>query len=279
MQIKGLQPKTQAMYLRGMRDFTRFLGHAPDTATPEELRAFQLDMKERGVGLPTFNNRLTLLSFFFAATCPRPEMKRHMRYQRAAKKIPVVKIPVVLSAEEVARIIEAAPGPRLRCRAAFSVAYGGGLRASEVTHLKVGDIDSDRMLIRIEQGKDLKDRQVMSSPSLLVLLRNYYREARPRGWMFPGRNRVDPISTRQFNRAFGVACDFAEIKKTVSPHTLRHSFATHLLESGTNIRAIQVLLGHAKLETTTIYTKAATKTIQNVTSPLDLLVQREDGPG
>ena len=122
MQIKGLQPKTQTMYLRGMRDFTRFLGHAPDSATPEELRAFQLDMKERGVGAPTFNNRLTVLSFFFAATCPRPEMKRHMRYQRAAKKIPVV-----LSAEEVTRIIEAAPGPGLRYRAAFSVAYGGGL--------------------------------------------------------------------------------------------------------------------------------------------------------
>ena len=167
----------------------------------------------------------------------------------------------------------------MKYRAAFSVAYGGGLRASEVTHLKVEDIDSDRMLIRIEQGKGRKDRQVMLSPSLLDLLREYYREARPKGWMFPGRNRVDPISTRQFNRAFGVACDFAEIKKTVSPHTLRHSFATHLLEGGTDIRVIQVLLGHAKLETTTVYTKVATKTIQSVTSPLDLLVQRDAGPG
>ncbi|MFT5624449.1 MAG: integrase/recombinase XerD [Lentimonas sp.] len=157
------------------------------------------------------------------------------------------------------------------------MAYGGGLRASEVTHLKVGDVDSDRMLIRVEQGKGLKDRQVMLSPSLLNLLRDYYREARPRGWMFPGRNRVDPISTRQFNRSFGVAGDFAEIKKTVSPHTLRHSFATHLLEGGTDIRVIQVLLGHTKLETTTIYTKVATKTIQAVSSPLDLLQQREAG--
>lgn len=200
MQIKGLQPKTQTMYLRAMRDFTRFLGHSPDSATPEELRAFQLDMKERGVGAPTFNNRLTVLSFFYATTCLRPEMKRHMRYQRAAKKIPVV-----LSAEEVSRILEAAPGPGLRYRAAFSVAYGGGLRASEVTHLKVGDIDSDRMLIRIDQGKGRKDRHVMLSPSLLGLLRDYYREARPAGWLFPGRNRVDPISTKQFNRAFGVA--------------------------------------------------------------------------
>lgn len=199
MQIKGLQTKTQTMYLRRMRDFTRFLGHAPDTATPEELRAFQLDMKKKGVGAPTFNNRLTVSSFFFAATCPRPEMKRHMRYERTAKKIPVV-----LSAEEVARILQAAPGQGLKYRAAFSMAYGGGLRASEVTHLKVGGFDSDRMLIQIEQGKGRKDRQVMLSPSLLDLLREYYREARPKGWMFPGRNRVDPISTRQFNRAFGL---------------------------------------------------------------------------
>ena len=198
-------------------------------------------MKERRVGAPTFNSRLTVLSFFFAATCPRPEMKTHMRYQRAAKKIPIV-----LSAEEVVRILEVevvrilevAPGPGLKYRAAFSVAYGGGLRASEVTHLKIGDIDSDRMLIRVEQGKGLKDRQVMLSPSLLELLRDYYREARPAGWLFPGRNRIDPISTRQFNRAFGAACDFAEVKKKASPHTLRHSFATHLLEGGTDIRVI-----------------------------------------
>lgn len=283
MRIKGLQPKTQTMYLRAIRDFTRFLGHAPDSATPEEVRAFQLDMKERGVGAPTFNNRLTVLSFFYTTTCLRPEMKRHMRYQRAAKKTPVV-----LSAVEVCRILEAAPGPGLRYRAAFSVAYGGGLRASEVTHLKVGDIDSDRMLIRVDQGKGRKDRHVMLSPNLLELLRDYYREARPAGWLFPGRTRVDPISTKQFNRAFGVARDFAEIKKKVSPHTscrrrasstMRHSFATHLLEGGTDIRVIQVLLGHAKLETTTIYTKVATKTIQDVTSPLDLLVSREASPG
>lgn len=274
MRIKGLQPKTQTMYLRAMRDFTRFLGRSPDTATPEDLRAFQLDMAEKGTGSATFNNRLSVLGFFFSVTCAREEMKRHMRYQRLAKKIPVV-----LSAEEVTRILEVAPGPGLKYRAAFSVAYGGGLRASEVTHLRVPDIDSDRMLIRIDQGKGRKDRHVMLSPSLLGLLRNYYREARPAGWLFPARNRVDPISTRQFNRAFGAACDFAEIKKKASPHTLRHSFATHLLEGGTDIRVIQVLLGHAKLETTTIYTKVATKTIRDVTSPLDLLVRREAGAG
>ncbi|WP_319530439.1 tyrosine-type recombinase/integrase [uncultured Cohaesibacter sp.] len=140
-----------------------------------------------------------------------------MRYQRMAKKIPVV-----LSVEEVVAILEAAPGPGLKYRAAFSVAYGGGLRASEVAHLKIGDIDSDRMLIRIEQGKGRKDRQVMLSSSLLELLRDYYREARPKGGgLFLGRNRIDPISTRQFNRAFGVACNFAGISKKASPHIPR----------------------------------------------------------
>ena len=138
MRIKGLQPKTQTMYLRAMRDFTRFPGRSPDTATPEDLRAFQLDMSEKGTGSATFNNRLSVLGFFFPVTCAREEMKRHMRYQRLAKKIPVV-----LSAEEVMRILEVAPGPGLKYRAAFSVAYGGGLRASEVTHLRVPDIDSD----------------------------------------------------------------------------------------------------------------------------------------
>ena len=169
------------MYLRAMRDFTRFLGRSPDTATPEDLRAFQLDMSEKGTGSATFNNRLSVLGFFFSVTCAREEMKRHMRYQRLAKKIPVV-----LSAEEVTRILEVAPGPGLKYRAAFSVAYGGGLRASEVTHLRVPDIDSDRMLIRVDQGKGRKDRHVMLSPSLLTLLRDYYREARPAGWLFPG---------------------------------------------------------------------------------------------
>ena len=187
MRIKGLQPKTQTMYLRAMRDFTRYLGHSPDTVTPEELRAFQLDMKERSVGAPTFNNRLTVLSFFFATTCPRPEMKRHMRYQRAAKKIPVV-----LSAEGRLRVSSKRHPGRV-CGTELPSAWptAAGLRASEVTHLKVGDIDSDRMLIRIDQGKGRKDRHVMLSPSLLELLRDYYREARPAGWLFPGRNRVD----------------------------------------------------------------------------------------
>jgi integrase len=188
IRIKGLQPKTQRMYLRAMREFKRFLGHSPDTATPQELRAFQLDTKERGIGAPTFDNRLTVLSFCYATSCPRPEMTRHMRYQRAPKQIPVV-----LMSREVTRIPQAAHGPGRRWRAAFSMAWGGGLRASEVRHLKVGDIDRDRMLIRIDQGKGRKDCHRTLSPSLLELLRDYDRKARPADWLFPGRNRIDPI--------------------------------------------------------------------------------------
>lgn len=274
MRIKGLRPITQKMYLRSVREFARFLGRSPDLATPEELRAFQLDMTNKGTGAPTFNHRLTALGFFFSVTCDRSEMKRYLRYQRIAKQIPVV-----LSAAEVARILAAAPGPGLKYRAALSAAYGCGLRANEVTHLKISDIDSDRMLIRIEQGKGRKDRQVMLSPTLLDLLRAYYRETRPAGWLFPGRDPADPISNRQLSRAFHAACDFSGIKKNVSPHTLRHSFATHLLENGTDIRVIQVLLGHTTLETTTVYTKVATKMIRDVTSPLDLLSLEKGGSG
>jgi site-specific recombinase XerD len=166
-------------------------------------------------------------------------------------------------------LIEAAPGPGLKYQAALSIAYGAGLRTSEVVNLKLGDLDSDRMLIRVEQGKGRKDRHVMLSPSLLGLLRDYWCEVRPQGWLFPGRPPITPISTRQLNRAVHAAADAAGIAKRVSLHTLRHSFATHLLEANTDIRVIQVLLGHAKLDTTARYAHVATRVIRDVMSPLD----------
>ena len=161
--------------------------------------------------------------------------------------------------------------------AAFATAYGAGLRVSEVVALKVGDIDSERMMLRVEQGKGRKDRHAMLSPRLLEVLRAWWREGRrlgvllPRGWLFPGRSPVEPLSARQLNRAVHAAAEAAGIKKRVSPHTLRHSFATHLLEQDTDIRVIQVLLGHAKLDTTALYTRVANTTIRTVTSPLDRL--------
>ena len=177
------------------------------------------------------------------------------------------KLPVVLSPEEVARLLNAAPG--LRYKAALSVAYGAGLRAAEVVSLKISDIDSKRMIVRVEQGKGRKDRNVMLSTSLLELLRTWWRTARPEGWLFPGQNPVNPMTTRQLNRACHAAAQAAGIDRNVSPHTLRHSFATHLLEQNVDIRVIQVLLGHAKLDSTALYTRVATKTIQRVMSPLE----------
>ena len=169
----------------------------------------------------------------------------------------------------MARLLDAAPG--LKYKAALSVAYGAGLRATEVVSLKVADIDSKRMIIRVEQGKGGKDRTVMLSPSLLDLLRTWWKAARQQGWLFPGRDPAQPMTTRQLNRACHAAAQMAEINKRVSLHTLRHSFATHLLEQNIDVRVIQVLLGHAKLDTTALYTRVANTTIRTVTSPLDRL--------
>lgn len=191
-------------------------------------------------------------------------MTRHLTFVREPRKIPVV-----LSLEEIARLLEAAPGPKYK--AALSAAYGAGLRVSEVVALKVSDIDSERMLLRIEQGKGRKDRFAMLSPRLLELLRDWYRIARPAVWLFPGRDPLLPLTTRQFNRIVHAAADRAAIKKRVTPHTLHHSFATHLLEEKTDVRLIQVLLGHARLDTTALYAQVATNVIRAVMSPLDRL--------
>jgi integrase/recombinase XerD len=172
----------------------------------------------------------------------------------------------VLNQEEVARLLEAAPG--LKAKAALSVAYGAGLRVSEVVSPKVSDIDSQRMTQRVEQGKTQRDRYVMLSPQLLELLRDWWRAARPQAWLFPGQNPVNPMSARQFNRAVHAAAQAAGIAKRVSSHTLRHSFVTHLLEQNVDVRVIQLLLGHAKLETTALYTRIAVNTIRDVTSAL-----------
>ena len=211
-------------------------------------------------------------------TLDRPDLAKHLTFIHEPRKVPVV-----LSPEEVARFLEAAPG--VKYKAALSVAYGAGLRVSEVVSLKVSDIDSKRMMLRVEQGKGRKDRHAMLSPVLLELLRDWYRIGRPQGWLFPGQNPVAPMSTRQLTRACHAAAHMAEITKRVSPHTLRHSFATHLLEQNIDIRVIQVLLGHAQLDTTALYTRVANTTIRQVMSPLDRLTplmpkknEPKDGP-
>src|SRR5213080_4437586 len=271
MTIRKFAPKTQHDYLQRVKNFATYLGRSPDTASFEDVRRYQLHLAASGVGVPTLNQTVSTLRFFFKVTLKRHEIVEHTHVIHEPRKLPVV-----LSVEEVARLLNAAPG--LKYRAALSVAYGAGLRATEVISLKVSDIDSKRMIIRVEQGKGRKDRYVMLSPHLLELLRAWYRAARPQGWLFPGRDRVQPMTTRQLNRACHAAANMAEISKPVSMHTLRHSFATHLLEQNIDIRVIQVLLGHAKPDTTTLYTRVATKTIQQVMSPLDRITLTQAEP-
>ena len=242
MSLRRFGEKTQKDYIRAVKNLTIFLGRSPNTASNEDLRLFQLHLAENHVGAPTMNSTVSALRFFFTVTLDRADAVRQLTFVHEPRKLPVV-----LSPEEVARFLEAAPG--VKYKAAFSAAYGAGLRVSEVASLKVSDVDSKRMMLRIEQGKGRKDRYAMLSPVLLELLRDWWRIARPKAWLFPGRDPLQPMSTRQLNRACHAAADMAEITKRVSPHTLRHSFATHLLEQNTDIRVIQVLLGHAKVDT------------------------------
>jgi site-specific recombinase XerD len=271
MDIRGLCEKTKNAHIRNVKMFAAFLGRSPDTATPDDLRAWQLHMVKAGTSASTFNVRIISLRFFFGVTCGREEMKRYMQFHRQPRKLPVV-----LSVEEVAKLLASVPGPGLKYRAALGISYGAGLRASEVCTLKVKDIDSQRMLIHVEQGKGAKDRQAMLSPSLLEVLREYWRESRPEGWLFPGKPKISPLSPRQLNRAFTSAKHMAGITKPASLHSLRHSFATHLLEANTDVRVIQVLLGHAKLSTTARYAHVATRTIRSTVSPFERMKALQD---
>jgi len=261
MTIRKLAPKTQQGYIRTIKDLAAFLGRSPDTASFEDVRRFQLHLAANGARVPILNHAVAALRFFFRVTLRRSDIIEHTTFIHEPGKLPVV-----LSPEEVARLLDAAPG--LKYKAALSVAYGAGLRAAEVISLKIGDIDSKRMVIRVEQG------YVMLSPHLLELLRTWWRAARPQGWLFPGRDRVQPMTTRQLNRACHAAAQTAGIDKRVSLHTLRHSFATHLLEQNIDIRVIQVLLGHTRLDSTALYTRVATKTIREVMSPLEHIARK-----
>ncbi len=265
-----LNPKTQEAYIRSVIKLTRFLGRSPDTASADDLRRFQLHLAQNGVSNTTINATITGLRFFFEVTLDDHQALRKMRTLRDPRKLPVI-----LSPDEVKRLLEATTN--LKYKAALATAYGAGLRASEVTHLKVTDIDSQRMVIRVEQGKGNKDRHAKLSPALLALLQHWWRVAQAQrrmlkgGWLFPGQNPVNPLSTRQLRRAMETSVKLAGLDKHVSLHGLRHAFATHLLEQGVDIRLIQVLLGHKHLETTAMYSQVGSRTLRDAQSPLDAL--------
>ena len=274
MTARHFGEKSQKDYIRYVLNFALFIGRSPDTATLDDLQRFRLHLTGSSLGASSVNTAMQALRFFFSITLDKPGLLKALFRVQAPQKLPAV-----LTQEEVARLLDAASCAKHK--AALSVAYGAGLRASEVVSLKVSDVDSARMVLRVEQGKGRKDRLAMLSPMLLDILREWYRIGKPVAWLFPGQNPVNPMTARQLNRICHAAAHVAEINKRVSLHTLRHSFATHLLEQDIDIRVIQVLLGHAKLNTTALYTRVATSTIRKVMSPLDrlsLIEKKKDEP-
>lgn len=271
MTLRGIRPITQKTYLRAVRGCCTYMRRRPEDLSAEDARSFLLHLQSRALSIGTINGHSAALRFFLRVTLGR---------SAEIDRVPILKerrtLPVVLTPEEVARIIAAAPG--LKYQTALSVTYGAGLRASETASLKVANIDNRAMTLSIEQGKGRKDRKAKLSPQLLHVLRRWWQVARPQVWLFPSRIGVlNPISARQLSRQFLNAVEAAEIAKPgrVTLHTLRHSFATHLLEAGTDIRVIQVMLGHSKLETTSIYTQVSPKLLQDANSPFDSLPKIE----
>lgn len=270
MRMRKFSEKTQLDYVRAVRNFTKYLKRSPDTAHVEDLRNYQLHLVDHGISPASLNSAISGLKFFFNVTLDRGDLVAKLQPVHLPRKLPVI-----LSREEVGRLIAAAGN--LKHQTALALAYGTGLRVNEVVTLKVGDIDSQRMTLRVEQGKGQKDRYAMLSPVLLERLRVWWRVARAQGkmldggWLFPGLNPIRPLSARQLNRAIHTAADEAGIEKDISMHSLRHAFATHLLEQKVDIRLIQVLLGHKKLETTALYAQVATEILREIVSPLEML--------
>jgi integrase/recombinase XerD len=273
MTVRTFSDKTQHDYIRQVEAFARFLGRSPDTATGDDIRRFQLAQVEQGAQPPKMNTQASALRFFLTITLGRADLAHQLARTHYPRKLPRV-----LTLDQVARLLEAAPGPGLKYKAALGIAYGAGLRGGEVVMLRVSDIDSERMLIRVEMGKGRKDRHAKLSPELLSLLRAWWLQCRSIGWLFPGRDPLLPMTVRQLNRVCHMAAEAAGLGSWVTPHTLRHSFATHLLEDDTDVRVIQVLLGHAKLDTTARYAHVATNVLRAVRSPFEHLMLSKEGP-
>jgi integrase/recombinase XerD len=263
MTVRNLSRSTQQSYLYAVAKFSRHFNRAPDQLGMEDVRAYQLHLVAQKRSWSHINQVACALRFFYGIT---------LGHKEALERIVTGKepeLPPVLSAEEIGRFLEAVAG--LRNRVALTTAYAAGLRIGEVARLKVSSIDSKRMLIHVENGKGGRDRYAMLSPRLLDILRGYWKRARPSLWLFPGQEPGSHVSTGALQAACRAARKRARIGKDVTAHSLRHSFATHLLESGTDIRIIQVMLGHSHLETTARYAQVATSLIAGTPSPFDRL--------
>ena len=266
MKVRNLSSHTQASYLRQVSQFARYFGKSPDLLGPEEIRTYQVYLtKEKKLAPGSIHIAIAALRFFYKVT-----LKREWKFEEILPlpKKPQ-KLPLILSPEEVRHFLGCVKG--LKHRVILTSCYAAGLRISETVHLKPAAIDSKRMVIRVEQGKGQKDRYVMLSAKLLKILRDYWKATRPKEWLFPGGYPGRPITTDAVELACTKAHQLSGLTKPVTPHSLRHAFAVHLLESGTDVRTIQQLLGHRSLATTARYLRIATTKVCATSSPLDLL--------
>jgi integrase/recombinase XerD len=265
LRVRNYSPRTQTTYIQHVARFAAHFGRSPDQLTPEDIRSYLVHLVEtKRVSWTWFNQAVCALRFFYRVTLDRGAIVPDIPYPRSSKKLPTV-----LSADEVSRLLGAVRHPKHR--AVLSTIYATGLRLSEALALKVSDIDSERMVITVRQGKGRKDRTVMLSPQLLEVLRSYARQVQPRDWLFPGKRSGEPLHATTVQRVCVQARTAAGLAKQASAHTLRHSFATHLLEAGTDLRLIQTLLGHNSIKTTAIYTHVSTQRLHNTPSPFDRL--------
>ncbi len=270
MTVRNLSPRTREIYVYQVAKFAKHFGRSPELLGPEEIRTYQLYLiHERHVSWAYFNQTVCGLRFLYRVTLGKDWVVKHLPFPKKPKKLPVV-----LSLDEIAQFFRAVTN--IKHRAILTTAYSAGLRTSEVTRLRIRDIDSKRMVIHVQQGKGRKDRYVMLSPILVELLRAYWNVERPSHWLFPGQAPDQPISLSAVQDACRQAGIDAGLSKCVTVRALRHSFATHLLEAGTNVRTIQILLGHRSLQTTARYTHVSAETIHSTVSPLDLLKPNEE---
>lgn len=271
MTVRNLASMTQATYVQQVSLFARHFGQSPETLGPEEIRSYQVYLAmEKQLAPSSICTAVAALRFLYNVTLQKDWVLEDII---PAPKIPDT-LPVVLSPEEVLEFLEGVE--HIKHRTILTACYAAGLRISEAVHLKLVDIDSQRMVIRIEQGKGQKDRYVMLSVRLLETLRRWWRTERPRHWLFPGKRADMPITRHAVEKACQEAYSRCRISKPITPHSFRHAFAVHMLENGTDIRTIQLLMGHRSLSTTAIYLRIATTKVCSATSPLDLLPRPVD---
>lgn len=272
MRVRNLAENTQRSYVQQITSFARYFDRSPEELGPEEIRSYQVHLVEDCKFEPGSVCVVSAaLRFLYHITLKRPWVETEIPLPKKP-----FKLPVIVSVEETTCFLESVRN--LKMRTLLMTVYAGGLRVSEATHLKVGDIDSQRMMLRVEQGKCQKDRYVMLSPKLLEILRAYWKVQRPTDWLFPGRIPGRPLNRSSVDLVCKEARRRCGIKKPITPHSLRHAFATHLLEAGTDVRKIQLLMGHRSLATTAKYLKVARSTVCATKSPFDLLPKIEPPP-